>query len=164
MSPVVRCALGLGAASLALVACADEDRAAVPAAEGQDEEAACEAAEEIARLDDLVEEGLDEAEMTPEGFEQFLDEFNETADRELPTLVAAYEQLADNVPADLRGDVETLAAFTERAIGEMAEAESAEELSTLFDPEDPELREAVDATFAVDEWSRETCDVVIADD
>jgi hypothetical protein len=151
-------------AAVSSTGCADEDRAVVSPSGGQEEDAACAAAEEIVALDDLVEEGIEDAPATAEGFEQFLDEFNETSERELPALMETYDQLAANVPADLRTDVEALASFTERIVGEIAEVESPEELAALFDPEDPELDRVVDATFALDEWSRETCDIVIADD
>ena len=133
---------------------------------------ACGLLERITELDDESEAILDDTlgpalasgdpAQAEAAFQDFLDAFVPFAEEKLPTLIDAYEELADVVPEDLRSDVLRLSAFTGGTLEGLAEAESVEDIEALFTDDPQAATEAGQATLRIDEYSRDTCDIVLA--
>jgi hypothetical protein len=81
----------------------------------------------------------------------------------LPTLKATYDGLAEAVPTEMRSDVEMLRDFSVTYVEGIAGASGPGDMLAAADADPDEVRAVAQATLRLDEYSRETCDVVIAD-
>jgi hypothetical protein len=95
-------------------------------------------------------------------FDEFLEQFRPFAEEQLPDLVDAYDGLAEAVPSELRADVEELRDFTAETLEGLAEAESVEDVEALFTADPERATGAGQATLRIDEFSRDECDIVLA--
>jgi len=132
----------------------------------------CDAAQAVADLDDEFQGEVNEV------MQSLLQApSQEAADAALADLAARLERI-DMAPlldayADLESSLEgepseaagTLRTFTERFVEQLRTAESSEEIVAMLEDmgSDEEAQAAGQAALDLDEWSRETCDVVIAD-
>jgi hypothetical protein len=129
--------------------------------------------ERIEELDDesqaIVNDTLGEAlasqdpEEAAAAFEGFLDAFQPFAAEKLPDMVSAYDDLAAVLPDDLAEDVELVRDFTESTLQSLASAEDLADVQALFSSVEAEATAAGAATLRIDERSRDTCDISIAD-
>lgn len=120
--------------------------------------------ESEAILNDTLGQALasGDAEAAQEAFDEFLEQFRPFAEEQLPDLVDAYDGLAEVVPEDLRADVEELRDFTAETLSGLADAESIEDVEALFTADPERATGAGQATLRIDEFSREECDIVLA--
>lgn len=150
---------------------ADDDASATTTAEQAGDEI-CAALQAVRDFDDESQAVLSEslppllAATTPEevdaAFSVFLEQFQPLVEENLPDLLANYDALAALVPEEISPDVVELRDFTASFAGGLADATSRDEVEALFTA-DPELATAVAAaTLRIDEFSRDTCDIVIA--
>ena len=80
-------------------------------------------------------------------------------------LLDAYARLEDELSGELRDAARTLRTFTASFLADIRAATSAEEMVAVVDAisTDPATADAGRAALTLDEWSREECEVVIAD-
>jgi hypothetical protein len=133
---------------------------------------ACARLETITALDAESEEILQEhlgaalaggdEEEAAAAFDAFLEAYVPFATEELPDLLGAYDGLADEVPEDLRADVELLRDFTGDTLTDLADAETLADVQALFTADPERATRAGAATLRIDEWSQDTCDIVLA--
>lgn len=153
-------------------ACGDDDDDTKGAAADRGDRDACEVVRELSDLDDEfqgeINEAMgplvDESDADPEAsFDRFRDVMDRMED-EADTLVELYVELEAALDGELAASARTLGAFTDELIDELGAIESFEELESLAELFAGERsRDAVQATFRLDEWSRDRCDVVLAD-
>jgi hypothetical protein len=170
--------LGLLALVLAVAACGDDDASGDDGGgDGGDGDGGdgdeCALYERIEELDDesqaIVNETLGQALATqdPEAaeaaFQEFLDAYQPFAAEKLPDMLSAYDDLAATVPDDLAEDVTLVRDFTESTLQSLASAEDLADVQALFGDVEEEATAAGAATLRIDERSRDTCDISIAD-
>lgn len=184
--------LALLALVLAVAACGDDDsgddaaddeQTTQPENDGGDDDGGdsgdggdgdeCALYERIEELDDesqaIVNETLGQALATqdPEAadaaFREFLDAYRPFAAEKLPDMLSAYDDLAATVPDDVAEDVTLVRNFTESTLQNLASAEGLADVQALFADVEEAATAAGAATLRIDERSRDTCDISIAD-
>lgn len=151
---------------------ADDDASATTATTEPTGDEICEALQAVRDFDDESQAVLEEslppllAATTPEevdaAFSVFLEQFQPFVEENLADLLANYDALAALVPDEIGDDVVELRDFTASFAGGLADATSRDEVEALFTG-DPEQATAVaEATLRIDEFSRDTCDIAIA--
>lgn len=151
---------------------ADDDASATTATTEPAGDEICDALQAVRDFDDESQAVLEESlppllAATPEeadaAFSVFLEQFQPFVEENLADLLANYDTLAALVPEEIGDDVVELRDFTASFAGGLADATSRDEVEALFTG-DPEQTTAVaEATLRIDEFSRDTCDIVIAD-
>lgn len=159
--------LALGVVPLA--ACGDDDGDEASAAD------ACTHAETVASLDDEMQGEVNDAlsslladgEPSEADIDAALDQlraaFDDIAASAEP-LLAAYRSLADELDGKLSEAATTLETFTADFIEKLGEVETEDDFDQMIESvSGREAMAAGQASLTLDEWSREECDVVIAD-
>ena len=163
---VVLVLLGL----VSLAACGgDDDDGEAAAAD------ACTHAETVASLDDEMQGEVNDAlsslladgEPSEADIDAALDQlraaFDDIAASAEP-LLEAYRSLADELEGDLSEAATTLETFTADFIEKLGEVETEDDFDQMIESvSGREAMAAGQASLTLDEWSREECDVVIAD-
>lgn len=103
---------------------------------------------------------------TPEevdaAFAVYLQQFQPFVEENLPDLLETYDALAALVPDEIGLDVIALRDFTASFAGGLADATSRDEVQALFDSVAEQATPVAEATLRIDQFSRDTCDITIA--
>lgn len=97
-------------------------------------------------------------------FNEGIREWKAYAEEKMPEILDAYERLEASVPSSLAADVRSVKDFSVSLFELIADLERVEDLQSLQqDLATKDAQEAVQATFRVDEFTREECNVTFAD-
>lgn len=95
------------------------------------------------------------------GFLDYMHQYVSLLESTQPAMIATHDALAALVPAELAPDVVTMRDFNVFLANGLADASTIADAEAVFAGE--RARAVTEATLRVDEFSRETCDIVIAD-